>query len=214
MTQIFIFGSSSAYGVGGENGGWADILKNKLHGLMFSKGGVGEKYELYNFAKPGEPISFVSNNFKNQLEKYRRSGKTIILVSIGGNNSRAKDTPDNFISTVDEYRKEMTELLTELKDNVNEVMFIGGGCVDESKTYPKPNPLTGGQDYFSNKRGSEFKKVLIEICSQIGVRFVSPGTDDEEWVEKYLFEDGLHPNQSGHELIAEKIWLELRPLLD
>ena len=111
MTQIFIFGSSLAYGVGGESGGWADLLKQKLHHKMFSSGGVGEKYELFNFAKAGEPISFVLETFKYQLEKYRRPGKVIILVSIGGNNSRAKDTPDNFISTVDEYKEEMTALL-------------------------------------------------------------------------------------------------------
>ena len=214
MTQIFVFGSSLAYGVGGTNGGWADILKQKLNHLMFSDQGVGEKYEFFNFAKSGEPISFVSNTFKNDLEKYRRKGKIIILVSIGGNNSRAKDEPDNFVSTIEEYQKEMFELLSNLKKNADEVMFVGGGCYDESKTYPKPDPLTGGRSYFSNKRGLEFKKVLERVCSDLGVKFIQNEVEDAEWIEKYLYKDGLHPNQSGHELIAEKVWLELKPLLD
>lgn len=50
MTQIFILGSSNAYGVGGKDGGWADILKQYLHNKMYGKYGIGEKHELFNFS--------------------------------------------------------------------------------------------------------------------------------------------------------------------
>lgn len=115
MTQIFVFGASIAYGVGGETGGWADLTKQKLHTRIYSRLGTGEKCELYNFAKPGEPISFVLDTFKYQLEKYKRSGKVIVLISTGGNNSKAENEPDNFISTPEQYHDEMFQLLTELK---------------------------------------------------------------------------------------------------
>jgi len=98
MTQVFILGSSSTYGVGGENGGWADLLKQSLHSDMFSSGGVGEKYEVYNFAKSGAPRSFVKETSKEQFKNYKRSGKTIVVVSVGGNNSKAEDKPDNYVS--------------------------------------------------------------------------------------------------------------------
>jgi len=214
MAQIFIFGSSGAYGVGSQTGGWADLLKQALHTKMYSAQGVGEKYELYNFAKPGAPIEFVLETFKYQLEKYKRSGKVIILVSVGGNNSKAEDEPNNFISTIEEYQKEMFQLLTELKNNADEVIFVGSGCVDESKTNPKPNPLTGGKSYFSNERRLKFENVLNQICSNLGIKFIKTGIGNEEWIEKYLSDDGLHSNQLGHKLIADNVWVEIEPLLD
>jgi len=126
MKQVFIFGSSSAYGVGGESGGWADLLKQSLHSDMFSSGGVGEEYEVYNFAKSGAPISFVKEAFKKQFEDYRRPGKTIVVVSVGGNNSKAENEPNNYVSTIKEYEKEMSELLVELKESSDAVIFVGG----------------------------------------------------------------------------------------
>lgn len=35
MTQIFIIGSSSVYGVGAESSGWADLVKQALHRKMY-----------------------------------------------------------------------------------------------------------------------------------------------------------------------------------
>lgn len=214
MTQIFVFGASIAYGVGGETGGWADLIKQKLHTRMYSKLGTGENCELFNFAKPGEPIGFVLDTYKYQFEKYKRSGKVIILVSTGGNNSKAENEPENFISTPEQYHDEMSQLLTELKKNTDTVMFIGTGSVDESKTQPKFNPLTGGKSYFSNARRSMFEKILSEICIETGVTFIQTEIENKEWIEKYLSSDGLHPNQRGYQLIADKIWSEIEPLLD
>ena len=181
---------------------------------MYSKLGTGERCELYNFAKPGEPISFVLDTYKYQFEKYKRNGKVIILVSTGGNNSKAENEPDNFVSTPEQYHDEMFQLLTELKKNADAVMFVGTGTVDESKTQPKFNPLTGEKSYFSNARRALFEKILSQICMEIGITFIQTEIENKEWIEKYLSSDGLHPNQAGHQLIADKIWTFLVPLLD
>src|SRR5512133_4042867 len=109
MIQIFILGSSMVYGVGGPNGGWADLIKQHLHKKMYGENGVGEKYEIYNFGKSGATIDFVKDTFKSQLDAYDRKQKTIILVSVGGNNTKAEETPDNFVSTPEEYESERRE---------------------------------------------------------------------------------------------------------
>lgn len=93
-------------------------------------------------------------------------------------------------------------------------MFIGTGSIDESKTQPKFNPLTDGKSYFSNARRALFEKILSEICTEIGITFIQTGIENNEWIENYLSSDGLHPNQEGHKLIADKIWSVIEPLLD
>jgi lysophospholipase L1-like esterase len=205
MVQIFILGSSSAYGVGAESAGWADLLKQWLHLKMYGAGGVGEKYEIYNFAQSGATIDFVLANFPAQLEEYGRGGETIVIVAVGGNNSKAEDRPDNFISTPEEYEKEISELFDLLESGSNKVIAVGGGFVDETKTNPKPNPLTGGKSYFNNKRRKIFGDVTKALCQQKGISFAEVDVSEDEWIEKYLYKDGLHPNQEGHQLIFESI---------
>lgn len=85
------------------------------------------------------------------------------------------------------------------------MLFIGSGFVDESKTNPKPNPLTGGVSYFSNARRKEFDDTLRLICNDLQVTYIDMNVPMNEWVEKYTYEDGLHSNDAGHEFICHKV---------
>ena len=211
ITQFFILGSSSTYGVGSSSAGWADLVKQYLHAKMYAEGGVGEKYEVYNFGKSGAKIDFIKGTFQQQLKDYGRGQRTIVLVAIGGNNTKAEEEPGNFVSTPQEYKNEMRDVLTLLKNNSDGLIVVGSnGYVDEAKTNPKLNPLTGGRSYFTNARRQHFKEVLQSLCDGMDVPIVEPNISQGEWLAKYLYMDGLHPNQEGHQLIFEAI----KPLLD
>lgn len=212
MQQIFILGSSSAYGVGATNG-WGDLIKQYLHDKMYGNNGVGEKYEVYNFAKAGATIDFVHNNFPQQLKQYGRNQAPIAIVCVGGNNSKADNTPDNFVSTIEDYLEQMDELFSLLKENCSHVISVGNGFVDESKTNPKPNPLTGGKSYFSNERRKGFSDRTKQLCEQKDIAHVEVTVPMQEWIDKYLYKDGLHSNQAGHQLIFEAIKQVLDPLI-
>ncbi len=213
MNQVFVFGSSSAYGVGGKDGGWADLLKCRLHGELYGVNGRGEKWELFNFGKSGAKIAFAQETVEGQLKAYKRDGLTIALVSIGGNNAKAENDPANFVSTVEEYTKEMTIFLTTLKRQVDHVFFVGSGTVDESKTNPKISPFSDRKSYFTNARRALFDEALRGIAAEVGVTFIELGVDPDEWKEKYLYIDGLHPNQAGHQFICDKVWEKIAPLI-
>ena len=211
MTQIFILGSSMVYGVGGPHGGWADLIKQYLHKKMYGEGGVGEKYEIYNFGKSGATIDFVKDTFMSQLEAYGRKQKTIIVAAIGGNNTKAEQEPDNFVSTPAEYEHEMRNLLELLKQNCDGLIFVSSnGYVDEEKTNPKFNPLTGGRSYFTNARRQQFGAIVKDICEDMNIDLIDITVDKEKWLSTYLYTDGLHPNEAGHQLIFESI----KPVLD
>lgn len=206
MKQFYILGASSAYGVGGENGGWADLLKLRIHQKMYGKDGVGEKYEVFNFAQSGATVDFVLNTFPQQVNNYKRPNDEVtILVSIGGNNAKAHGEPDNYVSTIDEYVRQMTTLFELLKANSSNVIVVGGGYVDESKTNPKISPFDGSKSYFTNSRRIEFRNALKKLCIEMSVDLVEPGLSIEEWQAKCLYIDGLHPNDEGHKLIFEAV---------
>ncbi len=203
-------GSSLVYGVGGETAGWADLVKQHIHARMYAEDGVGEKYEVFNFGKSGETIGFAKDAFPTLIKAYGRGQKIITIVSTGGNNSKAEDKPDNFVSTPEAYEGEMGELLDLLLQHSHEVIFVGSGFVDESKTNPKTNPLTGGLTYFSNKRREQFADITKQLCAERKISFVDVTVAEDEWRKKYLYKDGVHPNQAGHQLIFKA----LRPVID
>ncbi len=206
MTQIFTLGSSSVYGVGSEVGGWGDILKQLIHHKMYGSNGIGEQFEVFNFAKSGATVEFVTRTFPEQLKNYSRGGKIITAIYVGGNNAKAEGTPDNFVSTIEDFSEEISKLLDFLKDKSNHVIAVGSGYYDESKTNPKPSPLAGRNSYFKNTRKRMFEAQFKKLAEDRSIPFVEVGVTEAEWKEKYIYDDGLHPNQSGYRLIAEKVF--------
>lgn len=205
MIQVFILGASSAYGVGAAQAGWADLIKQHLHARMYKPGGMGETYEVFNFAKPGATIDFVLETFPKQLADFGRDTKPYIFFSVGGNNAKAEGSPDNFVSTPQQYRQQMDDLLRLLSKHAERVVAVAQTPVDESKTNPKISPFSGGKSYFTNARRTEFTTILQQLCKKHGATCVLPPVGQTEWVQRYTFDDGLHPNQAGHQLIFEQL---------
>ena len=151
--------------------------------------------------------------FPQQLSQYGRGGTIISVVAVGGNNSKAEERPDNYVSTIDEYRKEMSELLDLLKARSSAVIFVGSGFVDETKITPKLSPLSGKKSYFTNSRREEFAECVKMLCKERKIPFIDVGVSEKEWKRKYLYTDGLHSNARGHELINRKVLAEVEKYL-
>ena len=212
--QYFIFGASIGYGVGGTKGGWAGLLKMHIHNQLYGKNGISEKAEVYNFAKPGAQISFVLNNFKTQLDQFKRSNRITVFLLVGLNDVKSTGCPDNYLSSEEKFKEEYSELFSRMSSEFGEINVLGYCHVDESKLNPKVSPFDGSKSYFNNKRIGEFNGYLKEICSKFDkVKFISMDNISKNWVEECLFEDGLHPNDLGHKLIFERIKSELDGLL-
>ena len=68
-------------------------------------------------------------------------------------------------------------------------------------------PPNYGEMYTSN-----FKKIFVDLASEYDLVLVNGSIKD--MTEKGLMQsDGIHPNQDGHELIEQEVWLSLFPLL-
>jgi len=210
MKQVFILGASSVYGVGAEHEGWGDLVKSYIHSKQYAEGGLGEAYEVFNFAKAGSTVDFVANTFPWICDNYQRGPELITLVSVGGNDAKAQNSPDNYVCTPEAFKEKIQNLCSVLKDRSQHVIFVSNGYVDESKVNPKPVPFEGNISYFTNERRNQFNAITKQVCQSMGFDFVAVDCDKDTWVSTYLYKDGLHPNQAGYELVFEA----LRPRLE
>lgn len=205
MKQFFILGASSVYGVGAEKG-WADLVKAHIHAKMYGPHAAGEKYEVFNFSKSGSTIEFISFNLDWICQNYARpKSEIVILICVGGNDAKAENTPDNFICVPEDFKAKLENLIQQLKKISAEIIFVSNGFVDESKTNPKVSPFGKSKSYFTNERRSQFNDITKQLCKDNELTFIRCNVDKDEWVETCLYDDGLHPNQLGHQKVFEAV---------
>lgn len=209
MKTVLMFGASITHGVGGEHGGWADMLKVDMHKAMYGEGASGESCTVYELGIPGNTSRDVVGRFEAEtLARIpeKNPEQTFIIFSAGTNDSKATSSPDNYLHSPDEYSTNVRAFIRLAKEHAKHVLCIGILPVDQAKTNPKLNPITGTNSYFTNGRIKRFEDALVSACKQEGVHCV-PLFDNvpKDWDERYLFNDGLHPNTKGHKWIYEYV---------
>ncbi len=211
MAQILCFGASCVYGVG-SSGGWADRLKRFLHEEMYaSKSLEAETHEVYNLSFPGETISQLLDRVGQEIEaRTRENRENIILFEVGGNDSLADGSPNNYVSSPEQLTKSLNKLYDAVSPYAAKMLFVGLAPCDEAKT----NPLYGEQLYFTNGRKKLMEDTVAAFCKEKGIAFVPlhEAANAAGWQNK-LFSDGLHPNEDGAAWIFERVKPKVLELL-
>lgn len=210
-------GASIEYGVGGAHGGWADLVKLHLHQEMYAGAASNESHEVHIFAKPDATVQFVIETHARYIADYKRDGRdTIVVLSVGMNDTKAIAEPANYLSTPEKYKAAMTELIGALTALTTAVVCVGFTPVDETKTFPKLNPFTGKYSYFSNERIQQFNAAFEEAANSQSHKATFINVADQvgdKWTSECLSGDGLHPNDKGHQRIFAVVMPELDRLL-
>lgn len=210
MKTVLIFGASVTHGVGGEHGGWADKLKVWLHSQMFGANGKGEICTVYELGVTGDTSRDVIGRFEVEtLARIHKeqSPKDIIVVFLAGtNDSKAVDIAENFVSTPDEFGTNVQAFIRLAKTHAAHVLCVGLFPVAQTKT----NPTAVGTFYFTNQRLKHFEAAMIQACQRERAACL-PMFDavPDDWQMRCLADDGLHPNDIGHQWIFEQVKTKL-----
>lgn len=199
MNSICIFGDSTAWGAWDlEKGGWVNRLW--FHVAKRSE----ENYvEIYNQSIPGGTTDTILARF--EAEAKIRNADAIIFQT-GGNDASYEHTPGNYLVPPDKFRSNLEEIIKRAKQITKNIIFMDLKNCDESKTMPVP----WIDIYYTNENMIKYSEIMKEVCLKNDVDFldiITLNTDD--------FDDGLHPNANGHEMIfgqvrdflVEKKWI-------
>lgn len=186
---VCIFGDSITFGAfDSEAGGWADRFKDHF----WKK----EQYiEVHNLGNSGDNTNDLLQRFRPESEVRQPN---LIILAIGINDSQYIGSRDNPRVDPEEFRSNISELISQAHQFTRDIVFVGLTGVDESKTAPIP---WKENVYYDNENIEKYDSILRSMCEEKGVFFA----DMSGLLENYDLYDGLHPDSKGHEKMFEKI---------
>lgn len=188
MSVICIFGDSTAWGAWDlEKGGWVnrlwlDCAKND------------RETDIYNLSISGGTTETILARF--ELESKIREADVIVFQTGGNDAAYDKDTGEHLVSP-ENFEINLEKIIQKSKALTSKFAFIGFKNCDESKTMP----VSWCNLYYTNKYIKEYNDIMKKVCDRNGIKFI----DIFGLLSNSEFEDGLHPNASGHQKIFEAV---------
>ena len=193
--SIVVFGSSSAYGKNDiEGGGFAGRLR-RWHEE------VDIQNKTYNLGIPGAGVDLLLDRMEMEC---RHRNPDLIILQLGSNDARREATPDNdTVTSLDVFQDKFTTLIEQLR-NIAPTLVISSYPFDESRT----TPVSWRDVYFFLDDVADYAQEMKNITLRAGLHYLDifgDWSNMDDYVDRYISDDGLHANSQGHEFIFEKI---------
>ncbi len=222
---IVIFGDSITNRASDETGGgWTSrlwsLIFHEFH-TVYAAGVVDSNHSVLELGIGGDTIIGVSNRFESELRtridiaEHGVVSDVIVGLAVGVNDSRVNGLTQEPEVSLDLFEETYSAILTRLKEIGVDVFSVGLTPCDDSKM----DPCLFSQDHhrYTIERIKQYDAVIQKCAATADVSFVEifPAFNKviaDEGLDA-LLADGLHPNDRGHELIAELVFREIRSKL-
>ncbi len=203
--RVLVFGASITHGLWDTEGGWVQQLRNHYDSLQIQDFSISQP-DVFNLGISGDTTTDVLRRFKHETEaRARKRQKVAIIFAIGTNNALKEG--GKFWSTPEAYKVELESLISQARGFSQKVLFVGLTPCDESRTMP----VSWGDFNYTNGRIWLMEQTMRAVCAGHDLPHVPIfETFQAKAKQQELLSDGLHPNNVGHELMANLI----RPELD
>ncbi len=128
---------------------------------------------------------------------------TSIIIGIGVNDSGYFLTPDKPIVEKERFKSNLKKIIKIAKKSTANITFIGLVLGDDTLLQPFPASSKGKS--YTKERVLDYDKTIREVAHKNDCKYIY-------LVDKLNFkdfQDGLHPNESGHKKMFEEIKMEI-----
>lgn len=208
MPVILLAGDSITYGFWDTQGGWAGRLRSFLDKRCLDAKDPSTlntiRYTaVYNLGIPGDTSRGLKERFEREVQpRFDSEQETITLIAIGTNDSAFEQSTNDFQIPLDETHQNIYNLIHSAKRFGQKVVVIGLPPVDEAKT----NPIYWNTNVrYTNEYIEKYNNTVREVAQQEQVPFIEIFEKMKLMNVADLMEDGIHPNEKGHQLMFEMI---------
>lgn len=199
MAQILIFGTSITYGAWDKEGGWVTRLRKYIDNKIIGSNNTYH-YLLYNLGVSGDNTLGLLERFDIETKLRIGDEDTIIIFSIGTNDSQFVNiTGQNRVSP-EEFEKNLKKLIDMARKYTDKILMTGIMPVDDKKMDPIP---WSPEKSYKNEFIKQYDALVKKVCSEKKIDFIEMLDEFMKEDYKTLLYDGVHPNAQGHEKIYE-----------
>ncbi len=204
--RVLVFGDSVVDGRWDSQGGWVDRLKRDYNRLYLEK--KDRKHEIMNLGVGGDDSSKLLKRLEPEINaRYSASWPFVFVIAIGTNDSRLVDNLETPQVSEDEFRDNLQKIIEVCKRHGDKILFVSPNSVVEDQTKFK-------NLYFLVERIKKYDAIISEVAEKNHISKADVLSEFESRDKsKLFFEDDLHPNDAGHELIYSLVKPELDKLL-
>jgi lysophospholipase L1-like esterase len=210
MAIIYAFGDSITYGAWDiQKSGWATQLRQFLDNLQEKN---PDYYCLfYNLGIPGETTDGLVKRFENELTAREREGEEAIFIFAFGANDAA------YLSNENKFRVSKEKFKMNLEQVIGKTLAISKKIlvVNILPIVEKMNSSPRNGKIRLNKYMDEYNSVLQELADRFKLQLIDINSVFMKAGHEKLFipDDGLHPNDEGHQIMFETIRPEVQEML-
>lgn len=185
--HICVFGTSTAWGAWDhELGGWVNRLRLDIE----------KEYEafIYNCGISGETTQDMLKRLRVEAEARKAD---VIVIAVGVNDS-GKLNGEYWVEPSD-FEKNLRVLIDQSSNLAEHILLATPTQINDSKLQPVPwrAELT-----YDNNDVIRYAEIIKEVGDELGVTVID---NSESLSIEDLDEDGLHPNEKGHEKIYQAV---------
>ena len=208
--RVLVFGDSISQGFWDTEGGWVQRIRKHYDELLVRNNDSNQP-TVFNLGVSGDFTSSVLKRFKHEVEARIWPGEEFTFIfSIGMNDSVYRD--DEHDSEPEIYAEQLTQLLKLAKQFTSRTLFVSLFPAVDKLVQPLQWSTSG--KCYSTERIKLFEDELEEFCRTNKAPLADIWTPLSKTNNlESLLPDGVHPNNEGHELIANLVLPELEKLL-
>ena len=219
MSDISVFGDSILKGVIYENNTYK-VSKNRFSNICEEVLGVS----IENKAKFGSTVGIGKNIISKNIDLIKETKSKYVVMEFGGNDcdynwAEISENPDkeyNSKSTIAEFIEIYSYLIDELKKIEKEPVLLSLPPIDSVKYFNyisrKLNAdnilkwMEGNKQFLTNWHERYNIEVFkLAINNNIPIVDITSKFLETKNYSRLLCDDGIHPNEDGHKVIAEAI---------
>jgi len=211
--NLLFFGDSITMGSWDSQGGYVSRIYQKLIKQINERGEYGDPSKLsdvYNLGVDGADTKYTIDRFDKECQHRVRNRDYVIVFALGINDTIYVHGSE-FVSTPEEYGRNIKKLYDMAKQYVDRVLFMNITPFDDDVV--QPTIFDPGVSYYS-ERADLFNNILQNFCDSCDATLIDVHTPfAAARAGQNLLCDGLHPNDAGHELIADVVIEKLEEIL-
>lgn len=187
--EIGVWGDSITYGkCDSEALGWVGRIRKSYP--------IGENGHVYNRGIGGDTSEDLLKRFALEVESIEPE---VIVFAIGINDSKYPAGESENLVPIEKFKENMRSLVKQAKEHTVKIYIV-------SCTSVEPDLQRSSGTRFTNERIAIYNSFLKELAEREKLQFIDVSNVLDTSTD---LQDGLHPNASGYEKLAQVIGTQI-----